>query len=113
MSTELRISYKVPTDIVKLKVVIGDEQIGSSVVRLNGDLLQMGDIDNLELGLGLDIREKILTIKSIVADVNDRTNHTSITYKLYGGQEDESHTLQETVPNDGDSIVYRAEISFE
>lgn len=113
MAVHLKKSYQVLTEKVKMSVVIGDGQIGSSVIRLENQLLRMGDINDLEIGNGNDLIGKKLTVKSIVADVNDQTNYTSITYKLSGGKEEGNFKLEENVTNDGDSIIYRAEINFE
>jgi hypothetical protein len=93
---------------VSLSIVVGDAQIGSSYVQLDGVKKDDGQISDLALGKGADVKGKTLAIKSVVTDVNDATNNTSITYHV-GGQE-LSQTA--TVDQEGDSVVYRATIQF-
>ena len=93
---------------ILLSIVVGDAQIGSSYVQLEGDKKGEGQISNLALGTGEEVRGKTLAVKSVVTDVNDATNSTSITYRV-GGQE-LSQTA--TVDQEGDSVIYRATIQF-
>ena len=95
---------------ILLSIVVGDAQIGSSYVQLEGDKDKKGEgqISNLALGTGEEVRGKTLAVKSVVTDVNDATNSTSITYRV-GGQE-LSQTA--TVDQEGDSVIYRATIQF-
>jgi len=100
--------YEVAAKKVKLSVIIGDAQIGSSVVKLGSKKLGQGDISNLEIGSGPNIQGKPLFVKSVVTDVNDQTNHTSLTYKLIGGRLDQDFLSSGTVDVNGDSIIYGA-----
>lgn len=96
------------TKRVSLTIVIGNSQIGGSVVKLGAKELADGQIKNLDLGIGNSLRGKKLKSKSVVADVNDRTNRTIITYRIKGGARDQEFVSSGTVDQDGDSIVYRA-----
>lgn len=114
MAVELDATYVVRSSSpVKLTVVIGDAQLGTSLVRLGSQKpLTVGQVKGLAIGKGSSLRGRKLFIKSVVTDVNDKTNHTSISYKLSGGTAPASFGLDATVEEEGDSIVYRATFSF-
>ena len=97
-----------PDQEISLSIVVGDAQIGSSYVQLDGDKKGEGQISDLALGAGQEVKGKTLAVKSVVTDVNDATNNTSITYRV-GGQE-LSQTA--TVDQEGDSVIYRATLQF-
>lgn len=107
-TVDLRADYEVGTKPVSLTILIGDAQIGSSIVKLNSVEKGRGDIDALPLGSGPSIKGKPLTTKSVVTDVNDMTNKTIVTYQLSGGKRDQEFTSSATVDEEGDSIIYRA-----
>lgn len=112
-NTRLETSYNVkPKSETKLQVVIGDAQIGTSAVWLGSKRIHTGDVNALTIGKGADISGKKLKVKSVVTDVNDKTNWTSVTYKLTGGQIASVNTLQSQVQQEGDSLVYRAIFSL-
>lgn len=115
MAVELEASYAVrPKGVVKLTVVIGDAQLGTSLVRLgNARAMVVGQVKNQGIGAAAKLIGRKLFVKSVVTDVNDKTNHTSITYKLSGGVAPASFGLSATVEEEGDSIVYRATFIFE
>lgn len=107
---QMETDYKVATDSVKLSIVIGDAQIGSSLVLLDQSELGRGEINAVAVGAGPQIRGKTLSVKSVVTDVNDATNHTSITYRLSGGAADQAFSQSATVDAEGDSVIYKATI---
>jgi hypothetical protein len=98
---------------VILDIIIGDAQIGSSIVRLNQKEKGRGSkIHDLIIGKGSVLKNKALLIKSIVTDVSDSTNQTSITYVLKGGVRNQEFTSSGTVEKNGDAIIYRAKFNF-
>ena len=105
---DLRADYEVGDDDVELTITIGDGQIGTSVVKLGTKELGRGAISDLPIGAGPSIKTKSLTTKSIVTDVNDRTNKTSVTYVLTGGVRDQTFQSLGTVDQNGDVIICRA-----
>jgi hypothetical protein len=105
---DLRADYEVDSKDVRLTIVIGNAQIGSSVVTLDGTEKGRGDIEKLLIGAGSKVKGKPLKTKSAVTDVNDKTNRTVITYRLTGGKRNQDFTSSGTVDKDGDSIIYRA-----
>lgn len=112
MSVKFERDYLVGDDKVFLSIGIGDKQIGTSVVSLSGELLRMGEIEDLLLGKGADLDGKQLNIKTVVTDVNDKSNKTSVTFTHKGGKEDETFTLQSEVKEEGDSLIYRTTINL-
>jgi hypothetical protein len=113
MSVHLEASYKVAEKAVKLTVIIGDAQLGVSRVLLEGKEIGRGAIRDLLVGMGSKLVGKTLEVKSVVTDVNDKTNHTSVTYELKGGAQDNEFYLEGDVGKNGDSIIYRATVNFE
>ena len=107
-SVNLSSTYVVATGPMKLNVVVGDAQLGSTLVELDGQRLGKGEINDLVIGNGPDLVGKELTTKSIVTDINEMTNRTSITYELSGGQKNEAVHQECVVGAEGESVVYRA-----
>ena len=111
---DLKTEYNVKEqESISLNIVIGDAQIGASIVYLEDKEIGRGEIQKLKIGLGSTIKGKKLKIKSVVTDVNDMTKQTSITYELIGGIFDQSFCSKGTVEENGDSIIYRAIFSLK
>jgi hypothetical protein len=105
----IQTDYHVADKEVKISVVIGEAQIGSSLVMLDEKEKAKGEkIVDCSLGNGPDLKGKTLLVKTTVNDVSDKTNLTSVTYQLKGGKEDANYLLDATVANEGDSMLYRA-----
>lgn len=104
--------YEVSDKPVRLRVIVGDAQIGASVVKLGRKLLGSGAIDDLNLGNGSTLRGKPLFVKSVVTDHNDNTNRTSLTYQFRCGSETREFTSMASVDEDGDSVIYRAKFNL-
>lgn len=111
-SVELNTSYEVSDGPITLSIAIGNGQIGSSVVKLDGVELGIGDIDDFAVGLGSDLAGKTLTTKSVVTDTNDKTNQTTIRYVLEGGPTPRTIDQQAKVTEEGASVIYRATFQF-
>jgi hypothetical protein len=111
-SVTLIADYQVDDKAVQLSVVVGDAQVGASVVKLGKKLLATGDIDKLPIGNGSQLRGKPLFVKSTVTDVNDSTNQTSLTYRFRCGAQQREFVSSATVDEDGDSVIYRAKFNF-
>lgn len=104
--------YEVADKDVKLSVMIGQAQIGASVVKLRNTKIGEGEISKLVAGKGPEIKGKPIFVKSVVTDVNDDTDLTSITYTLSGGKRDQQFLSSGTVDENGDSIIYRAKFNL-
>jgi hypothetical protein len=105
-SVDLVTSYQAGASNVKFDIVIGNAQIGASVIKLNKTEIARGEIRGLDLGAGL--AGKTLTIKSVVSDVNDATNRTSIKYVFKRGSDVQEFQSKAEVEKNGESIIYRA-----
>ena len=99
---------------VKLTVMIGDGQQGDPVVMLDSQLLKIGNITGLNIGYGDGIKGKKLYVKTVVNDVNPKTNHTSIVYILEGGESTLHEINEGTIGTNGNggSMVYRDQFNF-
>jgi hypothetical protein len=109
---DLNTTYTTGTKDIKLTVTIGDAQIGQSVALLDDVELGRGDIDGLLVGNGPAVKGKKLIIKTLVTDVNPRTNDMSVTYELSGGKIDHDFESVGKVDNEGESMVFRATFSL-
>ncbi|HEV8356002.1 MAG TPA: hypothetical protein VGQ17_04455 [Gemmatimonadales bacterium] len=105
-------SYQVAKDDVLLTVVIGEQQLGSSIVWLDDNVLKEGDVDKLKVGKGSALVGHRVTIKTVVTDTNDMTDRTSTTIILEGGTAPAEHTLSVDVDENGDSAIYRSKVEF-
>jgi hypothetical protein len=113
MAVTLDTTYHVGAGDIALTLSIGDGQLGSSRVLLGTKVLGQGDdITNLLIGKGPKLAGKSIDVKTVVSDVNDQTNHTSLTYSLRGGPAPADYQLSATVAEEGDSVIYRATIRF-
>ncbi len=109
----MRTEYHVAEGSVSLSITVGDAQMGASAVWLEGKkILQGDDIRNARIGDGRELRGKELVIKTVVTDVNDKTNHISVTYDLAGGVKEAELFLESTVQENGESVLYRTSIAF-
>ena len=101
-------TYTVGKNDVLLTVGIGDAQIGGSVVLVDGLEVGSNQITQLKLGKGSDLHGARVKIKTTVADTNDQTNRTSVTYSFEGGPHPLRTEITSQVDNDGDSMVFNA-----
>jgi hypothetical protein len=109
----LNTDYRIASGPVRLSIIIGDAQIGVSLVKIEKNQVAKEEkIKDLPLGKGSELRGKTLSIKTRIADVNTKTNHTSVTYQLIDGTQTTEFYLEGTVEAEGDAISYRATINF-
>ena len=101
-------TYSVNGGEVLLTIIIGDAQVGGSAVMLSGTIIGEGNITHLKLGKAEELKDKKIKVKTVVADINDQTNNTSVTYILEGGHSRLEKPVTSQVDNDGDSMVYSA-----
>ena len=108
MAVALNTVYELTTGEVTVSVVIGEGQIGSSLVRVGPKEIAIGAVTKQKIGKGSALAGKALLIKTVVTDVNDQTNRLSVRYELQGGKADKVFDLESTVAEEGDSVVFRA-----
>lgn len=113
--TKTDISVKVNLETtVFLTVTIGNAQIGGNVVRWknNPNVLAKGEIKNLKLGLGIDIKGKILKVTTNVLDVNAVSNGIVIVHYFHNGNP-APFTYDDRVEKDGDILQLITEYTFK
>lgn len=109
----LKRSYDVGSGSVELRIVVGDGQLGSTVVELDGVEIASGVLAMLKLGKGKDLKGSKLAVATTVTDVQRSSNRTSVTYELSGGTSKEVHPMNAEVAKDGGSVLYLAKFDLQ
>ena len=98
--------------MVTLTVIIGDGQLGGSVMKLNGTPLDLrGDIVRAPIGDAADLDGRVLEVRTLVADVNLQSNWTSITYN-FSNATPATVTADHKVGQDGAAVLYTTLFRF-
>jgi hypothetical protein len=84
--------YAVGDGRLRLSVIVGEKQFGSSMVFLNDELIANGIVDELPIGNGKKLDGCTLAIYTLVTDIRDNTDEMSVTWILNGG----AHRLNAT-----------------
>lgn len=71
---------------IRLTVVVGERQFGTSVAYLDDKAIANGDIDGIRIGDAKDLGGKTLTIYTLVTDIRDSTDEMAVTWILGGGE---------------------------
>jgi hypothetical protein len=77
--------YAVSDGAIRLSVVVGERQYGSSVVFMDDDVVANGDVDELLLGDGDKLEGSTLSIYTLVTDVRSDVDDMAVTWILVGG----------------------------
>ena len=77
--------YAVADGPVRLSVLVGERQFGSSMAFLNDDILATGIIEDLPIGDGGKLGGKTLAVYTLVTDIRDNTDDMTVTWILTGG----------------------------
>ena len=85
MPVKLDATYHVGTGNVKVSILVGNKQLGTSRARIGNKVLHTGDFDQFVVGKGGTLKGKKLALKTVVTDVNDRSNLTAVRYLIEGG----------------------------
>jgi hypothetical protein len=78
--------YDLADGPVRLSVVVGERQFGSSMVFLNDELVANGIIEDLPVGNGGKLGGKTLAVYTLVTDIRDNTDDMTVTWILTGGR---------------------------
>ncbi|MGH7503452.1 MAG: hypothetical protein ACREL7_17135 [Longimicrobiales bacterium] len=111
-SVRFETEYHVADGDVRITIRIGEGQFGTSVMTLEDRVFGPGDVNDVLLGPGSQLGGLVLQVKSIVTDINDMTDRTSIAYELEGGHVPATHVLVASVDEEGGSVIYRSRIRF-
>ena len=93
---------------VLISVIIGDGQIGGSAVFLDQTQIAKGEILHQQVGSPAALVNRRLSVRTVVADINEQTNKTSVTYVLTGGAGDAEYTLWFEAAQDKQQVLYSA-----
>lgn len=104
--------YPVSREQVRLTVMVGDRQFGSSMVFLDDELVANGDIDELALGKGADLAGRTATVYTVVTDIRDKKNDMSVSWIITGGRKTLSIEKSGSAPKGFGSQMFRAEFRF-
>ena len=77
--------YVISDGLVRLSVLVGERQFGTSMVFLNDELIANGIIEDLPIGEGGKVSGKTLDVYTLVTDIRDNTDEMSVTWILTGG----------------------------
>ncbi|CAL1517511.1 hypothetical protein [Chitinophaga sp. MM2321] len=101
------------SDVI-LTISIGNAQIGASVVRFDkaANVLAKGEIRNLNLGNGGDLRGKVLKITTNILDANVLTNGMVVTC-YFESCKPNVVMYQDAVNVDGDIISFLLDFNFK
>lgn len=101
---------------ILLSIIIGNRQIGGSVVEFEGDEpLDKGRIKKLDLGKGKEIFDKVLLVQSNVLDSNAVTNKIVITHRFHYENEDiiNEFVIEDEVETHKDIFSLTAKYTFK
>jgi hypothetical protein len=104
--------YAVGEGVVRLTVLVGDRQYGSSMVFLDDEFLSNGDIDELPIGKGNAVEGKVLTVYTVVTDVRDKKNDMSVTWILTGGEKPLTIEKEGSAAKSFGSQMFKAEFEL-
>jgi beta-lactam-binding protein with PASTA domain len=101
-------------DSILLSIIIGNAQIGSSSVKFkyNSTILAKGEINDLLIGTGADIRGKTLRVATRVLDANTATNKVVITHRFDNGTPADS-VYEDEIPEGQDVFTLLVDYNFE
>jgi hypothetical protein len=100
--------YETGDGQVRLTVVVGERQFGTSIVYIGKDAIANGDIDGLKLGEGIELRGKELTVYTLVTDIRNNTDDVAVTWVLNGGEHKLSATETGKVAKNFGSQIFKA-----
>jgi len=117
----LKIKTQNPVDItvsdasvVKLTVIVGNAQIGGSIVQFDGDpkILAKGGVNGLPLGQGINLKGKKLLVTTNVLDSNPSSMRIAVKHQFENGTPAEAR-LSDKVDNAGDTFSWVTTYNFK
>lgn len=104
--------YPVGAGQVRLSILVGDRQYGTSMVFIDEELIANGDIDSVPLGEGPALEGRSVAIYTVVTDVRDRKNEMSVTWVLTGGPKRLTVEKEATASKGFGSQMFKAVFEF-
>lgn len=95
-------------------VDVGAGQIGTMAVLINKKAIveEEAPLAPQNLGLGSDLKGKLLIVEGTVTDVSVMTNKMSVIVRLTGGRNTKKVTATAEVADDGDSVFFQVAVLF-
>lgn len=99
---------------VTLTVKIGYRQNALSTVRINEKQVNSDFVRSFKIDLGTnqELIDKELKMTTVVHDISEDTNTTSVKVILTGGVGDFEDLMKKTVSSHGDMVTYTVNIGF-
>jgi len=122
ITTEFKFYDVEPNRAAQLKITVGNGQVGATKASIGTkrfvdeddttDRDGWKDSWTIKLPKGKDLDGKMLFVTTVVADVRQETDETSVTYDLTGGVSDFHFTLSERVAQPGGIVIYNLTVKF-
>jgi len=104
---------KVTAGDTRISVAIGNGQVGGSAMFLNGQPVgPIGVISDYRIGDGVSLVGSKLLVRTLVADVSDVTNWTSVVYLVSAPNPQEPISATKEVANDKEAVRYNFTFRF-
>ena len=100
--------YVVGGGAIRLTVVVGERQFGSSIVFIDDDVAANGDVEDLSLGDGDKLDGRTLVIYTLVTDIRRDVDDMAVTWILSGGAHRVSATATGTPAKKFGSQMFKA-----
>ena len=104
--------YVVSDGPIRLAVVVGERQFGSSIVFVDDDVAANGDVEDLLLGEGNKLDGETLVIYTLVTDIRRDVDDMSVTWILTGGAHRVTATATGTPAKKFGSQMFKAVFRF-
>jgi hypothetical protein len=104
--------YVVSDGAIRLTVVVGERQFGSSIVFIDDDVVANGDVEDLSLGDGDKLDGRDLVIYTLVTDIRRDVDDMAVTWILSGGAHRVSATATGTPAKKFGSQMFKAVFRF-
>ena len=92
----LHTNYKVADDVVVITVVVGNGQMGNTLVAVDDRVLaNTDDINELEIGTAADLKGKTLYVITTVSQTNVALPDAIVSYRMRGGAEPRDYVLDD------------------
>lgn len=104
--------YPVADGVVRVTVVVGERQYGTSLLVLDDDVISNGDIEEIPLGAGPKIDGMTATVYTMVTDIRDNTDDMSVSWILTGGKKKLVATEAAAPPKEFGSQMFKGIFHF-
>lgn len=111
VTLETPVNLEADSDVT-ITVVIGEEQIGGGVIKIDGQQISITPVENYLLDPANILKGKIILVKNIVSDENPSTNKTSVTYIFKQNGKNQTFVSKAEVDHDKDIIGYWAKFEI-